>query len=93
MTSWLKTIVLFALFQLFFIKNSSAMASVAKRFVVQGQVQGVCFRANTRQKAEDLDLMGHAKNLSNGDVEVIFYFALFFFCCVLYARPFSLSHL
>ena len=41
------------------------------RFVVVGKVQGVFFRASTREQALRLDLSGHAKNLDDGSVEVI----------------------
>ena len=43
----------------------------AARFIVSGKVQGVFFRASTRQQALRLGLRGHAKNLANGDVEVL----------------------
>ena len=42
----------------------------AKRFIVSGTVQGVFFRASTRQQALQLDIRGYAKNLANGSVEV-----------------------
>lgn len=38
--------------------------------VVSGRVQGVSFRANVRDKANELGLKGYVKNLENGDVEV-----------------------
>lgn len=41
------------------------------RCIVSGQVQGVFFRATTRQKALTLDLTGYAKNLPDGRVEVV----------------------
>lgn len=41
------------------------------RFIVSGKVQGVFFRAATRDQAQRLDLSGHAKNLSDGSVEVV----------------------
>jgi len=43
----------------------------ARRFLVSGKVQGVFFRASTRQQAEQLGLTGHAVNLSDGRVEVV----------------------
>jgi acylphosphatase len=43
----------------------------AARFLVAGKVQGVFFRASTRAQAERLGLRGHAKNLSDGRVEVV----------------------
>lgn len=41
------------------------------RFVVHGKVQGVFFRASTRSEAMRLGLHGHARNLTDGGVEVI----------------------
>ena len=41
------------------------------RFLVSGKVQGVWFRASTRDVAVRLGLTGHARNLANGDVEVL----------------------
>lgn len=43
----------------------------AARFIVRGKVQGVWFRASTRDEALKLGLRGYACNLSNGDVEVL----------------------
>ncbi len=42
-----------------------------KRFIISGRVQGVWFRASTRQEAMRLGLTGHAINLSDGRVEVL----------------------
>ncbi len=47
------------------------MIDVAARFFVTGRVQGVAFRAHTRQQALVLGLRGHARNLADGRVEVI----------------------
>lgn len=44
---------------------------LVRRFVVSGKVQGVFFRASTRQQALQLGLAGYAKNLADGDVEVV----------------------
>lgn len=41
------------------------------RFLVSGKVQGVFFRASTRERALDLGLAGRATNLPDGRVEVI----------------------
>ncbi|RZA16521.1 MAG: acylphosphatase [Lysobacteraceae bacterium] len=41
------------------------------RFIVRGQVQGVWFRASTRDRALALGLRGHARNLADGGVEVL----------------------
>ena len=43
----------------------------AARFIVHGKVQGVWFRASTRDVAVRLGLTGQAHNLANGDVEVL----------------------
>lgn len=44
---------------------------VAARFLVSGKVQGVFFRASTREQARKLGLSGHAINLADGRVEVV----------------------
>jgi acylphosphatase len=41
------------------------------RFLVSGKVQGVWFRASTRERALALGLRGHARNLADGRVEVL----------------------
>lgn len=43
----------------------------AARFLVEGRVQGVAFRAYTRNQANELGLTGHARNLPDGRVEVV----------------------
>jgi len=43
----------------------------AARFLVSGRVQGVFFRAATREQAQRLGLRGHARNLDDGSVEVV----------------------
>lgn len=43
----------------------------AARFIVTGKVQGVWFRASTRDEALRLGLRGHACNLADGSVEVL----------------------
>lgn len=43
----------------------------AARFLVSGKVQGVFFRASTREQASALGLRGHAENLPDGRVEVV----------------------
>ncbi|WP_133501184.1 acylphosphatase [Cognatilysobacter terrigena] len=43
----------------------------AARFLVEGRVQGVAFRAHARHEAENLGLTGHARNLPDGRVEVV----------------------
>jgi acylphosphatase len=44
---------------------------IAARFLVAGKVQGVFFRASTREQAARLGLRGHARNLPDGRVEVV----------------------
>lgn len=41
------------------------------RFLVEGKVQGVFFRASTRAQALGLGLRGWARNLPDGRVEVV----------------------
>ena len=43
----------------------------AARFLVSGRVQGVCFRASTREQALRLGLAGRADNRADGRVEVV----------------------
>jgi len=43
----------------------------AARFFVSGKVQGVFFRASTREQALKLGLRGYAMNLPDGRVEVL----------------------
>ena len=38
---------------------------------VSGRVQGVFFRACTRDKAQELNLLGYVKNLPDGRVKVV----------------------
>lgn len=45
--------------------------SVCRRCLVSGRVQGVFFRASTREKALELGLSGRARNLPDGRVEVL----------------------
>lgn len=41
------------------------------RAIVRGKVQGVYFRASTREVALGLGLAGYARNLPDGSVEVV----------------------
>ncbi|HEX7325750.1 MAG TPA: acylphosphatase [Rhodanobacteraceae bacterium] len=41
------------------------------RFLISGKVQGVYFRASTRDRALRLGITGYAKNLADGRVEVV----------------------
>jgi acylphosphatase len=45
--------------------------TIAKRCLVAGRVQGVFYRASTRQQAASLGIVGYAKNLVDGRVEVL----------------------
>ena len=47
------------------------MGMQATRFIVSGKVQGVFFRASTREQAQRLGLRGHARNRADGSVEVV----------------------
>jgi acylphosphatase len=42
------------------------------RVIIAGRVQGVFFRASTRDEANKLGLNGWVRNLPNGDVEALF---------------------
>lgn len=44
---------------------------VTRRFRITGKVQGVYFRHSTRKEAERLAILGVARNLADGSVEVI----------------------
>ena len=44
---------------------------ICKRCHVSGKVQGVFFRASTRDRAQSLHVTGYAKNLEDGRVEVL----------------------
>lgn len=46
-------------------------AMVVHRYLVSGKVQGVWFRASTREQALALGLRGYARNLPDGRVEVV----------------------
>jgi acylphosphatase len=45
--------------------------SEARRFLVSGRVQGVGFRAFARRAASRLGVVGYARNLADGRVEVL----------------------
>ncbi len=42
------------------------------RVLIDGRVQGVCFRMETRRAAEERGLDGWVRNLPNGKVEAVF---------------------
>ena len=39
-------------------------------YIIQGKVQGVCFRYYAKKSAKELSINGTVKNLFNGDVEI-----------------------
>jgi len=39
--------------------------------IVKGRVQGVCFRAATQKQAIKLNVSGFARNLADGNVEIV----------------------
>jgi acylphosphatase len=45
--------------------------AVRRRIVARGRVQGVFFRDSTRRRAESLGVVGYARNLQDGAVEVV----------------------
>lgn len=52
------------------VANHPATITV-RRFLISGRVQGVFYRASTRNEALRLGLTGHARNLPDGRVEVL----------------------
>src|SRR4029079_18451895 len=54
-----------------FIPGVDMKNRITLRCLVSGKVQGVWFRAHTKQEAEKLGLTGYAKNLRDGRVEVV----------------------
>lgn len=51
--------------------SSSAYGTGALRCRVTGRVQGVFFRASAQRKAQALGIVGYARNLDDGSVEVL----------------------
>lgn len=51
--------------------NLTTSGFPARRFLISGRVQGVYFRASTRDVASKLGLYGFARNLPDGSVEVV----------------------
>ncbi len=50
---------------------SDTEQQTCRRFLVTGRVQGVFFRASTRDVAMKLSLAGYAINLPDGNVQVV----------------------
>jgi acylphosphatase len=44
---------------------------ICRKCLVAGRVQGVYYRATAARRAHDLALVGHARNLDDGRVEVL----------------------
>ncbi|MGR5167317.1 acylphosphatase [Vibrio astriarenae] len=47
------------------------MSHISRKFIVSGVVQGVGFRYHTCHEGLKLGLNGYARNLANGNVEVL----------------------
>lgn len=47
------------------------MARERVHIIVHGRVQGVFYRARTKEKAIELDLTGWVRNMADGTVEII----------------------
>ena len=47
------------------------MDNIRKHLIIEGRVQGVCFRESTRRKAVFLGVSGWVKNRSDGAVEAL----------------------
>jgi acylphosphatase len=52
--------------------SKKTMARVRAHLFISGRVQGVFFRACTREEAEKRNLTGWVKNLCDGRVEAVF---------------------
>lgn len=46
------------------------MSTTSVHLIVSGRVQGVFFRAHTKEVADSLHLLGWVKNLPTGEVEI-----------------------
>jgi acylphosphatase len=47
------------------------MSKTRAHFFLSGKVQGVCFRAASREKARSLGIKGWVRNLADGRVEIV----------------------
>jgi acylphosphatase len=45
--------------------------NIRVKLIVQGKVQGVCYRAFAEDLARQYKIRGYARNLSSGDVEIV----------------------
>ena len=52
-------------------KANALFHMVYKRITIKGKVQGVFFRASTKDKADELGLSGEVRNMADGGVEVL----------------------
>ncbi len=52
--------------------SKTGEARTRRRVVVRGRVQGVFFRASTRERAQQLGADGWVRNRSDGSVEAVF---------------------
>lgn len=52
--------------------EAMVMTDIRRRALVSGRVQGVCFRAYTRDAALRIGLTGWVRNLPDGRVEALF---------------------
>lgn len=51
--------------------SESGANVIVRKCIVGGRVQGVYYRATAAQRARELGIVGHAKNLQDGRVEVL----------------------
>ncbi|HEX4376488.1 MAG TPA: acylphosphatase [Steroidobacteraceae bacterium] len=54
-------------------RTVSVASPVGRRCTVRGRVQGVYYRASAQQRARLAGIVGHARNLADGSVEVLAY--------------------
>jgi acylphosphatase len=47
------------------------MGIIRQHFIISGKVQGVGYRYNSQQQAQQLGITGWVKNLTSGQVEII----------------------
>lgn len=54
-------------------RTTRVVSPAGRRCIVRGRVQGVYYRASARQRAWLSGIVGHARNLPDGGVEVLAY--------------------